>query len=141
MLQHVIAAYQRFAKWTRRSAWSRPLVSLDVVALEERATPAAAPSFVPLIAAPQTVLVAPLPAATPAVGSGSLAIPMAGQSIVRLDLMPPGDGVQAEQVDETIFATSHQQEPAALPTAPTSAEDLAVSEEELAELLAASADA
>jgi hypothetical protein len=137
MLQHVVIAYHRFAKWTGQTAQSRPLVSLNVVTLEERATPAATPSFVPLIAAPQTVLVAPITAAAPVVGGSSLAIPMAGQSMVRLDLTPPGESPQAEQADETIFARPHQPQPATPPVAPANAEDLAVSEEELAEMLAA----
>jgi hypothetical protein len=137
MFQHVASAYHRFANWTGRSGGSRPLVSLEVVALEERATPAA--SYVPLLVPPQTVLVAPI--AAPAPGNGGLAIPMAGQSMVRLDLIAAGDSSQTEQPEESVFAAPHRQEADAPPAAQPNAEDLAVSDEELAELLAAQPDA
>jgi hypothetical protein len=144
MLQQVRAAYHRFVQRAGRSAWARPQVALNVVALEERATPTATPSFVPLVAPPQTVLVARI-VATPIVGngngSGSLAIPSAGQSMVRLDLIAPGESGQADQPDENVFAKAHRQEPAAPLVAQTNADDLAVSDEELAELLAARPDA
>lgn len=133
MLQHVISTYQRFAKWSRQSRWSRP-VKLNVVALEERATPAATANITPLVAPPQTVQVAPIIA-------GSLAIPMAGQSMVRLDLIAPGESARAEHADvwtepEALVARTQPQEPIAAP-AESNADDLAATEAELAEWLAA----
>jgi len=135
MLERVLTAYHRFAKSTGRSAPSRRPVSLQVAALEERATPAA--SYVPLVAPPQTVLVAPIAAPASVVGHGSLAIPMPGQSIVRLDLIAPGDTSQAEEPQESVLATQHWQEADVAPVVQANV-DL---EEELAELLAANADA
>jgi hypothetical protein len=85
MLQCVIAAYQRitsFPNWsfgTRffRTAARRRTVLLNVLVLEERATPAGTDSFLPPIHPPEAVLVAPIPAvsipAQPPVDNGSAA--------------------------------------------------------------------
>jgi hypothetical protein len=141
MLQQLFSVYHRFAQWTARSASARLPVSLNVVALEERATPTATPALVPLVAPPQAVLVAPIVTAAPV--SGSLAIPMAGQSMVRLDLIAPGESAQTESADDAAeFLGRHWREAdAPLPVAQSNADDLAVSEEELAEMLAASPEA
>lgn len=133
MLQQVIAAYHRFVQ---RPARSRTSVSLQVVALEERATPAAPPTILPLVAVPQTVLVAPT---APMPSSGSLAIPIAGQSIVRLDLIAPCESTPPQSEDDAAdLLVQHRQETDVPPAAQPDAEDLALQQEEL-ELLAAQA--
>jgi hypothetical protein len=135
MLQHVISVYRRITKWTGRSAGSRRLVSLNVVALEERATPAATPIFAPLVTSPITVLVAP---PTP---TGSLAIPMPGQTMVRLDLIGPGESPPAKSADDAANQFVQHRADAETPPVATTNADEVVMEEELAEMLAASANA
>ncbi len=141
MLQQVISTYHRFANWTRRPASTRPLVSLHVVALEERATPTAAPILTPVGAVPDTVQVAHFVAA-PVVGP---AIPLAGQSMVRLDLIAPGESPHADQGDDwgdlgsnpDVFAKTPRHEPETPVLPQKDAEAPVVSEEELADLIAA----
>jgi hypothetical protein len=139
MLQRFLSTYQRFAQWARHASWPRPTATLDVMSLEERAVPAAA-VLAPVVP-PQTVLVAPVVGAPVNVAAGSLAIPMAGQSMVRLEggageSTPEqadiwsDDGAQAD-----VFARPPVQQPTAPPQA--EAQDAAVSDEELAAIFAA----
>jgi hypothetical protein len=107
MLQCVIAAYHRiasFPKWSLgtkffRTAAGRRSVLLNVVVLEERATPAGTVSFVPPIHPPEAVLVAPVPAVSiqmpSSVGNGS-----AANASVRSDLFGPGEAGKPENADE-----------------------------------------
>ncbi len=135
MIQHVIAVYRHFTKCTGRSAGSRRLVSLNVAALEERATPTAMPTFTLLAAAPQTVLVAPP-------SSGSLPNPLAGQTIVRLDVIGPGETPRSHSAEDAAdLLVQHRQESDAPDLAQAAAEKLAASEEEMEEFLAAQQEA
>jgi hypothetical protein len=107
MLQCVIAAYQRitsFPNWsfgTRffRTAARRRTVLLNVLVLEERATPAGTDSFLPPIHPPEAVLVAPIPAVSirsqPPVDNGS-----AANASVRSDLFGPGEAGKPENANE-----------------------------------------
>lgn len=105
MLQRVIAAYHRLASvpnWSwgarffRTAAGQRSVV-LNVLVLEERATPAGTERFLPPIQPPVAVLVAPISAVSfqtqPAVDNGSAAS-------VRSDLFGPGDMGKPENADE-----------------------------------------
>jgi hypothetical protein len=114
---------------------NRRFVSLEVTELEERATPAATPIFAPLLTSPATVLVAPQ------MPTGSLAIPLPGQTMVRLDLNAPGQSPPAQSADEAANQfVQHRADAEAPPIASTNADELVI-EEELAEMLAASANA
>jgi hypothetical protein len=107
MLQRVIAAYQRiasFPNWSLGtrffpSAARRRSVPLNVLVLEERATPAGTDSFLPPIHPHVAVLVAPFPTVfiqtQPQVDNGSAAI-----ASVRSDLFGPGDAGKPETADE-----------------------------------------
>jgi hypothetical protein len=107
MLQCVIAAYQRIASFPNGSlgmrffpsAARRKSVLLNILVLEERATPAGTNSFLPPIHLPGAVLVAPVPAVSiqtqPPVDNGS-----AANASVRSDLFGPGDAGEPENADE-----------------------------------------
>jgi hypothetical protein len=107
MLQCVIAAYRRivsFPNWslgTRffRTVAGRRSVLLNVVVLEERATPAGTDNFLPPIHPPEVVLVAAIPAVSiqtqPPVDNGS-----AANAAVRSDLFGAGDAGKPENADE-----------------------------------------
>jgi hypothetical protein len=125
MFQKAIAAYHRLVK---TSARRRRVVSLEVTALEERATPAATPIFVPLVSVPQSVLVGP----------NVVVAPSTTQSLVRLDLLGAGQSPPAHGTDDAADQfVQHRQEADAVPPAQTNAENLSVTEEELQEFLAA----
>jgi hypothetical protein len=116
MLQCVITAYQRiasFPNWSLGtrffpSAARRKSVLLNILVLEERATPAGTDSFLPPIHPPGAVLVAPVPAVSiqtqPPVDNGS-----AANASVRSDLFGPGDAGEPENADalEEMLANEH----------------------------------
>ena len=107
MLQCVTTAYQRIVSfpngslgtWFFPRAARRKSVLLNILVLEERATPAGTDSFLPPIHMPGAVLVAPVPAVSiqtqPSVDNGS-----AANASVRSDLFGPGDAGESEHADE-----------------------------------------
>ena len=107
MLQCVITAYERIASFPNRSlgrrffhrAARRKSVLLNILVLEERATPAGTASFLPASHLPGAVLVAPVSAVSiqtqPPVNNGS-----AANASVRSDLFGPGDAGEHENADE-----------------------------------------
>jgi hypothetical protein len=117
MIQKAIAAYQRLVRFSARS---RPVVSLEVTPLEERATPTATPTFAPLVAVPQTVLVAPNVVVAPATAS-----------LVRLDLLGAGQSPAHNPDDSDDLRVQHRQEADAPPAALANVENLAARQEEL----------
>src|SRR5713226_8521363 len=85
MLQRVITAYRRIARRARKSAAARRSVLLNVLLLEERATPAGLDGLLPPTHPPEAVLAAAMSAVgvptQPQVGNGS-----AANASVRSDL-------------------------------------------------------
>ena len=129
MFQHVVRAYQQFTKLARRSI--RKSATLDVVALEERAVPAA--DLVVAIDPPEQVIVAEF---STSVGAPS------PDAIVRLDLLPQGSSDVGETdaesdywwADDELLDTKEESkeqsdEPAVQDDA---SKDVVVTEEELA---------
>jgi len=137
MLQHVLRTYRYLSLLARKSAAKRAPALLELMSLEERATPDATPMLTMPIA-PPVVLTAPAIAGAAVVAPGSLAIPMAGQSMVRLDLIGPGEGVEEHHADDgsepeypdSVIAKVQPEEPAIAQPSNT------ISDEELAEYLA-----
>lgn len=139
MLRHVLRTSRRLLSQTLRAVRKRSRAYLEVAALEERVTPDATPMLTMSMPA-QMVLVAPAipgPAVAPA---ASLSIPIPGQSIVRLDLIAPGEGPLAELADNgsnaDVAQTTAKAQPEEEPAAPASN---TVSDEELAAMLEAAA--
>jgi hypothetical protein len=133
MLQHVFRTVRYL---TRQSVGKRAPAALEVMALEERATPDATPVWT-MPMGPQIVVTAPAIAGSTIVTPGSLAIPMAGQSMVRLDLIAPGEGAEEQHADdgsepEVPDSVIAKVQPEAAVAQPSNT----ISDEELAEYLA-----
>jgi hypothetical protein len=99
MLQRAIAAYRRIARSRRKTAARRRSVPLNVLILEERATPAGTDSFLAPIHPPEAVLVAQIPPVSfppqSSISNGNLA-----NAAVRSDLFGVGGAGKPEQVNE-----------------------------------------
>jgi hypothetical protein len=133
MFRHVLRTYQLLSRWASRPTRHRSYASLDITRLEERANPDAT-SVMTLPLAPQSFVAAP---AIPVPTDTGLTIPMAGQSIVRLDLIAPGEGPQSEYADDV---DTDAQDNTAAKTLPEDADaqpvkPATVTDEELAEMI------
>jgi hypothetical protein len=93
MFQRVITAYHRITRTLRNTTAPRWTVRLNVVALEERATPAG--GLLPPIQPPTTVLVTTLPPVVAPAVNANAAVPS-----VRTDLFGAGAEAKPQQSDD-----------------------------------------
>ncbi len=91
MLRRVIAVYRQFANLARKSTSGRRSFPLHVVALEERATPAAQCLLPAIQPSALVMIVSPPQAVASAAGAASS---------VRADLFGVGDVAKAEHANE-----------------------------------------
>ena len=91
MLQRLIAVYQQIASRARNTHAGRRSVSLHVVALETRTTPAVAPNFLPMMQPPEMVVISPPQTVVPSATAASC---------VRADLFGVGEVAKPEHANE-----------------------------------------